>query len=235
MADQTNRDGKRKAYNTQPVASVSEPRKTTTSNPNMGKGTKGKNSRSKTKQKAVSLVGSQPNGVGLSFKYSEAHIGLDKGFMSRDGDNQGPFVFSSPPGIVIYTEAEAEAEVNKIETSNSKKKIPIGQITDTSTAEENVRIISNRIKHSDFRKIVDSGRGGMGSNSVYSEETDEMRDDGQGLSGKNDPSCGDNDQWDNPDKGGTSHTGVHQTLHNFTPTEVGVEDGFDGGIEIERH
>ncbi|KAF3975669.1 hypothetical protein CMV_001084 [Castanea mollissima] len=214
VVEQSNRDGKRKATNMQPVASVSEPSKTSTSNPNklnMGKGAKGKSSSAKAKQKAISLVGNQPNGVGLSFKTGEAYIGLGKGFMSRDGDCQGPFVFSSPLGNIIY----AEAEVNEAVTTPSK-------------GNNNGGARSNR------------DRGGMDSardNRVgdFGGQTGGMLDDGQCISGKNDPTCGANDQWNNPDKGNTRHIGDHQALHNSISGEVGVEDGSDGGMEIEGH
>lgn len=126
--------------------------------------------------------------------------------------------------------------------NNSKplKEVSIGQTAGTSAVEDKIRIISNRIKHSDFGKIVDRGRGGMDSARDYREgefggQIGGMIDDGQCILGKNDPTCGANDQWNNPDKGNTRHIGAHQELHNSTSREVGVEDGSNGGMEMEGH
>ena len=66
-------------------------------------------------------------------------------------------------------------------------------------------------------------------------QTDEMLDDGQSTSSKNDPIYRANDQWNNPDQGNTRHIRDHQTLHNSTSGEIGVEDGTNGCMEIEGH
>ena len=109
VADQYKREGKRKATHTQPVVSISEVSKSSTSNlnkTNRGKGAKGLSSRAKVNQKAISIVGSQPNGMGLSFKTGANPSGSGKDFIGVDGACQGLFVFSSPFGDDKYTEAK---------------------------------------------------------------------------------------------------------------------------------
>ena len=66
-------------------------------------------------------------------------------------------------------------------------------------------------------------------------QTGGMLDDGQLTLGKNDPICRANDQWNNPYQGNIRHIGDHQTLHNSSSGEFGVEDGTNGCMEVEGH
>ena len=67
------------------------------------------------------------------------------------------------------------------------------------------------------------------------EQIDGVLDDGQLTSGKNVAICGAIDQGNNPNQGITGHIGDHQTLHNSTSREFGVEDGTDVCMEVEGH
>ena len=84
-----------------------------------GKKSKGSRLRTKTKQKAKVIVGSQLNGVGPS-KPSELFVfGIEIGLSNVNGPNQGPFLFSSSSRLdASPKETKKEAQTNSLRISS---------------------------------------------------------------------------------------------------------------------
>ena len=114
--------GKRKA--TQPQATMAPREEFKTflsyhSKSSDGKKSKGNRLRTKTKQKAKVIVGSQLNGVGPS-KPSELFVfGVENGLSNVNGPNQGPFPFSSSSRLdASPKETKKEAQTNSLRISS---------------------------------------------------------------------------------------------------------------------
>nr|POE64222.1 hypothetical protein CFP56_67667 [Quercus suber] len=167
VADQSTREGKRKAAHTQSAASISEVSKPLTSNlskPNRGKGTKVMHSRANTNQKVINLVRNQPFGVSLNSITGPEPSGLGKDFMKVDGSHQGPFVFSSPSGEDINQQGNLfEADATSPYVGNNGREGKMGDLLqreDNSCGGRNHSVDKAR-SNRDLGMVRDGAYGGL--------------------------------------------------------------------------
>nr|POF01647.1 hypothetical protein CFP56_70352 [Quercus suber] len=124
--------------------------------------------------------------------------------------------------------------------SESLVEVPDRQTDGDDCSKGQLRIVSNRIKSANFRKISGGGRRKVDSTSHHGEEenpeqADRMLNDGESSQCEVNASHGDVFQLNHAHQSFSKHDGDNQALGHLHQGEAQVEEGSPGSMEVERH
>ena len=152
-------------------------------------------------------------------------------------------------GVEEHVSVDGEKQATGV-SANERRSMdhdsgPVVEILDGSASSagatsDKLKVISHRIKHAELRKISVGSGNGVDRVKSRGKEDDAngsggMLIDGQSKQGEDDPVCRTGDEWHDSDQGYSGRAGDNKTCGDSIPGELGVEEGANGAMEIQRH